>query len=178
MEPEPSKPREDVRLSPIEPGHAEAMSRWLSDPEIAGALGVHREVSLEETERWIARALKDDSCWPFAILVGDRHVGNVVLDQLDRYISSARLSIYVGEPNARGAGVGEAAIRLALADAFGRLGLYKVWLIAHNLNEGAIGLYLKCGFVIEGVLRGEFIFRGERIDAVRMGICADRFEPK
>lgn len=164
----------DVRLAPTEPEHAEAMCRWFSDREIAEAVGVQRQASLEETERWLARALEDDSCRPFAILSDGRHVGNVVLDKIDERLSTARLSIYIGEPDARGIGVGDAAVRLALSHAFGQLGLRKVWVTVHVHNRPAIATYRRCGFAVEEVLEGEYVVGGQRVDALRMALDAPR----
>jgi len=158
----------DAHLQAIGSEHAEAMNRWLSDPELAEALGVHREVSLEETSRWIARAVSDPGIHAFAVLCGGEHVGNVVLDQMDEHLSTVRLSIYIGDSAQRGRGLGDAAVALALDQAFERLGVHKVWLTVHVENERAIALYGRCGFEREGVLKGEFLLGGRRIDAVRM----------
>lgn len=151
------------------------MSRWISDPGIAEALGVHRQASLKETEGWIERALEDQAYAPFAILAAGQHVGNVILDQIDRHLAIARLSIYIGEAEARGSGVGETSVELALRHAFAELELYKVWLIVHASNGAAIATYSRCGFSVEGLLRGEFIVAGQRVDALRMAIDSDRF---
>ena len=43
--------------------------------------------------------LDDDSIEAFAIVSGEKHIGNVVLDQIDRYHGKARFSIYIGEPD-------------------------------------------------------------------------------
>nr|MBA2523923.1 GNAT family N-acetyltransferase [Solirubrobacterales bacterium] len=92
--------------------------------------------------------------------------------QIDRRVDSSRFHIYVGEPNARGRGVGRSATLLALDRAFGPLGLHKVWLTVHARNDVAIRAYEACGFHREGTLREEFLLNGERIDALRMGILA------
>jgi RimJ/RimL family protein N-acetyltransferase len=165
-----------VRLTPVEPGHAEAMSRWISDPEIAGALGVQREASLAETHRWIEQATSENGFVPLAILAEGDHVGNVVLDRIDS--GTARLSIYIGEPEARGRGIGDAAVRLALERAFGELGLHEVWLTVHVGNGAAIATYERCGFEVEEVLKDEFLIGGERTDALRMRIFGEPYTPR
>jgi RimJ/RimL family protein N-acetyltransferase len=167
--------RPDVSLQPVGPEHAAAMYAWMCDPDVSRNIGLRTTPSPERTRVWIARAAEDAAVNAFAIHVAQRHVGNVVLDELDRHLGTARLSIYVGEHDARAGGVGQTALVLALRRAFGPLGLHKVWLTVHARHAGARRLYERVGFVVEGVLRGEFLLDGERIDALRMGILRADF---
>ena len=166
-----------VTLSPLKPEHAEATYRWVCDAEVADNLGLRHAPSLELTRAWIKQAVMDPHKRAFAIRSDGIHVGNIVLDQIDRYLGTCRLSIYVGEAG-RGQGVGRQAVALAAEQAFDELGLNKVWLIVHAHNARAVKAYLAAGFVIEGVLRDEFILRGQRVNALRMGLLASDFQGK
>jgi RimJ/RimL family protein N-acetyltransferase len=159
-----------VRLVALSIEHAPATAGWMDDPLIARGIGLRREPSLESTRDWIRRAHADPTIHPFAIFVGDDHVGNVVLDKLDRYLGTARLSIYVGTAEARGVGVAQQAIALARAHADEALDLHKLWLTVHTANAAAIAAYARCGFVEEGILRDEFLIDGVRTDILRMGL--------
>lgn len=167
--------RADVTLRPIGSDDAPAMLRWISDPLVAANVGVRASPSMEKTREWIARSAADASMLSRAILLNGAHVGNVVLDRIDEHLRSARLSIYVGEPTARGKGVASGAINLVLAEAFVRLHLNKVWLTVHCKNAAAIRTYVRLGFVTEGVLRHEFVLNGEHLDLLYMGLLADEF---
>jgi RimJ/RimL family protein N-acetyltransferase len=171
-----SSQRPDVRLAPLGSEHAEDMFRWMMDPDISSNLGLRTEPSIEKTRRWLRAAMDNPQMRAYAILFEGRHVGNVVLDRLDSHLANARLSIYIGESEARGRGVGSAALRLGLIEAFHGLALHKVWLIAHISNIGAVRAYLKAGFVMEGILRDEFRLRGQLIPAFYMGILREEFE--
>lgn len=157
-----------VALAPLRPAHAPAIVRWLRDPAVSANLGLRSRPTLARTRAFIAAAAGDTVC-ARAILVDGRHVGNVVLDHIDRQIGKARLHIYIGEAAARGRGVGRRAVALALALAFDQLGLYKVWLTVHAHNTAAIRAYQAVGFAIEGTHRGEFLLDGERVDELYMG---------
>jgi RimJ/RimL family protein N-acetyltransferase len=159
-----------VTLVPLDRRHATAMARWAADPEVRDNLGLRADASLEATERWIERALGDDAFCAFAIDADGTHVGNVVLDQIDRHRGMARFHIYLGEASVRGHGVGGKATSLAVRHAFDVLGLFKVWLTVHADNKAAIAAYERAGFRHEGRLRAEFLFRGKRLDALYMGI--------
>jgi ribosomal protein S18 acetylase RimI-like enzyme len=69
---------------------------------------------------------------------------------------------------ARGAGVGRALVRAAVREA-ARLGARRVTLRVLGHNTAARALYESEGFVVEGVLPGEFLLDGEYVDDVLMG---------
>lgn len=146
------------------------MLRWMRDPEVAQNVGLRSTPTLEKTLAFIARAADDDTICGRAIVVDGEHVGNVVLDMIDRHAGKARLHIYLGETNARGRGVGKSAVKLALDVAFDELGLDKVWLTVHARNARAIAAYHAVGFVTEGVHREEFVLGAERVDEHYLGI--------
>ena len=162
-----------VALGALAPAHAPAIVRWLRDPAVSSNLGLRSKPTLAKTRAFIAAARGDALC-ARAILVGGRHVGNVVLDQIDRRVGKARLHIYIGEPDARGHGVGRCALELALALAFEQLDLHKVWLTVHVRNQPAIRAYEAVGFKVEGTHRAEFLLDGERIDELYMGVLRPR----
>jgi RimJ/RimL family protein N-acetyltransferase len=168
--------RTDVTLRALAPDDAPRMLGWMRDPDVAANLGLRAAPTPEKTQAFIERSIRHDDVRAWAIEWSRRHVGNVVLDRFDSWVGSARLSVYIGEPPARGQGVGAAAITLALRDAFGPLGLSKVWLTVHEENVAARRTYRSLGFHDEGVLREEFLLAGRRVNAIYMGILKREFE--
>jgi RimJ/RimL family protein N-acetyltransferase len=168
----------DVTLTPITLAHAPKMFEWMLDPEVRENLGVKRDPSLAATTEWIAKSLNDPSVRAYAILLSGNHVGNVILDRIDPFTSSARMSIYIGEGSVRGKGVGRAGLYKVLCIGFHELNLNKIWLTVHCQNCQAINSYLSLGFVVEGVLRDEFILRGNRISVFYMGLLKKEFDPQ
>ncbi|QDU75403.1 Spermidine N(1)-acetyltransferase [Bremerella volcania] len=154
------------------------MLAWMTDRDVGDNIGLRKTPTLDSTRQWIERAQNDSTISPQAIHFRDVHVGNVVLDQIDSYLQIARVHIYIGDPEMRGKGIGSQAMKLALMFAFERLGLVKVWLTVHCENAAAIASYIRCGFRLEGILKGEFLLNGRRIDALRMGITADEFRSR
>lgn len=171
----PSYVREDVSLTDLSVDCAPAMYRWVCDPEVRENIGLRDEPSLAKTVAWIESRLDDPSTRPFAILCNGEHVGNVVLDRMDKLLRSARLSLYIGGASNHGQGIGTAAVWLALREAFIKLRLHKVWLTVHAQNSRAITIYIRHGFVIEGVLRDEFVLDNRRLAVFYMGILDSEF---
>ena len=170
------KLNQDVRLNRLTLEHATNMYRYMCDPVVRYNLGLRNEPSIEKTKTWIINSLSNPSISPFAVLLKNQHVGNVILDHIDNYLASARLSIYIGEPSARQSRVGSTAVYLALSEGFKKMELHKVWLIVHSLNFAAMNTYIKLGFVTEGILRDEFILNGKRINVFYMGLLRKDFD--
>lgn len=82
-----------VTLAPLQPAHAPAIVQWLRDPVVSGNLGLRSTPTLEKTLAFISAASSDETICARAILLGGEHVGNVVLDQIDRRVDKARLHI-------------------------------------------------------------------------------------
>jgi len=167
---------QDILLTPLALEHADDMFRWMQDTEVSSNIGLRSEPSLEKTRAWIHSAIDDPQIRAYAVLLRRQHVGNVIFDRLDNHLANARMSMYIGDPSARGTGVGTAALRLALVEAFESLSLHKVWLTVHVRNVAAIRTYLKVGFVPEGILRDEFRLQGQLIPVFYMGILREEFQ--
>jgi len=168
--------RKSVRVGPLLREYAPAMARWMTDPEVSENLGLRNKPSLERTSQWIEKALHDSAMRVFAISVDGQYVGNVVIDQINSYQGTGRLSVYVGESAARGSRAGITGLYLAILQGFKEVGLRKIHLTVHPHNFRAISCYVKLGFIVEGVLREEFLFRGERMAALYMGLLPRDFE--
>jgi len=71
------------------------------------------------------------------------------------------------DPALQGRGVGRALVEAAVAEA-ARRGARRLTLRVLGPNAAARRLYESCGFVVEGVLRGEFHLDGDDVDDVLM----------
>ena len=88
----------------------------------------------------------------------------------------AELQIRIGEPDARGRGLGTEAVGLLLRHAFADRDLERVALHVLASNAPAIASYEKSGLVREGTLRRSAFVDGRREDVVVMGILRDEWE--
>lgn len=167
--------RKAVTVGPLKAEYAGNMYRWMCDPVVSDNLGLRSEPSLDRTSQWIERSMQANDVRVFSILLDDRHVGNVVIDQIDEYLGKGRLSVYVGEVKERSAAVGLTGMYLAIQQTFDELGLHKIWLTVHARNFKAISTYNKLGFVLEGILRDEFLLGVERLPVLYMGLLSTDF---
>lgn len=96
-------------------------------------------------------------------------VGSATLFDFDLLARHAEAGINL-ERNARGRGIGTAAVIQLVEFGFGRHNLRRIHLQAISSNVAAIRAYEKAGFVIEGRQRQHAWVRGNYEDIVRMGI--------
>ena len=112
------------------------------------------------------------------VLVAERDgavVGYVRLHQPGPLPSHAHVLVVNGlavAPEHQGAGIGRALVEAALDEARAR-GARKVTLRVLAPNHRARRLYDACGFVEEGVLRGEFLLDGRYVDDVLLARSLD-----
>ena len=71
------------------------------------------------------------------------------------------------DPHFQGRGRGRALVEAAISELHSR-GARRITLRVLSTNPPARRLYEKCGFVVEGVLKGEFILDGREVDDVLM----------
>lgn len=105
----------------------------------------------------------------FVIEADGEAVGGTSLFAFDALAHHAELGIGLA-PEARGRGIGTAALELLVEFAFERRNLRRLHLEAIASNAAAIRSYEKVGFVVEGRQREHAWVRGRYEDVVRMGL--------
>ena len=103
-------------------------------------------------------------------------VGSATLFDFDLFAQHAEAGISL-ERDARGRGIGTAAIVQLVEFGFVRHNLRRIHLQAIASNFAAIRAYEKAGFVIEGRQRQHAWVRGTYEDIVRMGILRSERTP-
>lgn len=123
---------------------------WLRDVRNNSFISSAREdFQMSELQSYISQ--KNDS--PQSLLLGIFHgenekmIGTVKLEPIDLAAQTAWLGIMIGEPSARGIGVGFRTLDLLTNYACENLGLKKIYLGVDPSNEPAIALYKKVGFI-------------------------------
>jgi RimJ/RimL family protein N-acetyltransferase len=120
----------------------------------------------------LARAADSDASEQTVAFVVDLDgaaVGSASLFEFDSFAHHAEAGISL-VPEARGRGVGTAAILQLIEFGFVRLNLRRIHLQAIASNTAALRSYEKAGFVVEGRLREHAWVRGAYEDIVLMGI--------
>jgi RimJ/RimL family protein N-acetyltransferase len=167
-----------IALSPVTADDLASLHRWINDRELVVLSAPYRPVHFSDHEAWWNSVSSDPTVTLFAIRLREDHrlVGTCQLLAIDQRHRSAELQIRIGEPDARGRGLGTEAVGLLLRHAFDDLGLGRVALHVLASNERAIATYERTGFVREGVLREAAFVDGRREDVVVMALLSADWE--
>jgi UDP-4-amino-4,6-dideoxy-N-acetyl-beta-L-altrosamine N-acetyltransferase len=153
-------------------GDGPLVVRWRNRPEIHSQLFAQHPPTLEGHRRWFAEYSQSNDRREYVIEEGGQPAGTIGLAHIDWDNGRAEYGILIGEPNARGRGLAASASRQLLREAFGSLGLSRIYLHVLPDNAAAIRLYERLGFRREGLLREHAIKDGRRRDVVVMGLLA------
>jgi L-phenylalanine/L-methionine N-acetyltransferase len=161
----------DIQLRRVRISDAEAMARLMGDPDVLGNL---LQLPYPSVEAWRARLAEwDQPGRSDLLLVAEAEgalVGNAGLNPVGaalRRRHAMHLGITVAkEWQRRGVGT---QLMTALVDAADRwLGCLRIELTVFTDNEGAIALYRKFGFEIEGTHRAYALRDGRYADVLAM----------
>lgn len=164
--------RERVSLRPIERSDLDRIREWLSRVEISEGIQT-RAPSPEEQAQWFDRYMNDPTKRVFAVLVENRHVGNVSLFNIDSENGTAMLTVFVGDPACRGKGIGTESVRQAFDYALRQLRLRRISLEVHAENLEAIRCYEKLGMTRIATLPGKARVSGRAVDMFEMAVDLD-----
>ena len=129
-------------------------------------------------QRWFDAFLADSDRRGWIITSQGQPSGFLTLSGLTGCNRRAEWGWYLGDPDARGRGVGRAAQALGLDKAFDTLGLEKVWAEVLADNEAALKAQSAAGFRREGYLKGHALKDGAFRDVVVLAIMADEWRAR
>lgn len=173
-------PAEGIVLRELARDDLPRIRSWRASRELYGWLaGDYQPSSVEDEEAWFSRYQANRASERrFALCIADsaEHIGNVYLLAIDPQKRCAEFHIFIAAPAHRGKGYGEAALRAALAVAFGDLRLERVRLRVLADNAPALALYEKAGFERTGIAphRKDGVERA----LIEMQLARERYEAR
>ena len=167
-----------VWLGPVEAEHLGLVKDWRNSDEVRRGMYRQPEATELSMQNWFARYQVDPDDVRFMIHAMDAPVGCCGLVGRRPMEQTAELAIFIGEPAARRQGFAEDALRTMLGWGFGEWGLRRVGLDVFPDNVGAVKLYRRLGFALEGVrCAAHFdVFKQEYVDVWVMGLLRGAWE--
>jgi RimJ/RimL family protein N-acetyltransferase len=162
---------ERVKLRPFESEDVEPYRAWINDPEIARLVDRATPVTPEEHRAWYQTLTSAPDNLVFAVerLKDGAFIGLVWLYGIHWRHRRAEVRIVLGDRTAWGGGHGTDALRLIRGIAFGAMQLDKLWADVLSTNPRGVAAFERAGFVREGLLVGDRLVAGRRVDVVRLG---------
>ncbi|MCW83444.1 spermidine N1-acetyltransferase [Listeria monocytogenes] len=156
--------REDLKFVHRLNNDAKIMSYWFEEPYEA----------FVELQELYDKHIHDQSERRFILELDGQMVGLVELMEIDYIHRRAEFQIII-DPKFQGHGYAVSATKLAMKYAFHVLNMHKLYLVVDKVNEKAIHVYEKVGFIREGELIDEFFVDGTYHDAIRMCIFQHQY---
>lgn len=148
---------------------------WMNNPKVYKSMHFELPVLLENTVKWFENNKNNDKRADVCFEEGGILVAFGGLTTIDPVLKKAELYVFV-YPNAQKSGIGTRATKLLCEYGFNELNLHKIYLLTNEDNIAAIRVYEKCGFVLEGRHRDEYLADGEYKDRLYFGLLKSDFE--
>ena len=160
-----------IRLRAVESdAERETWRGWINRPDVMEGMDRAVVASAADHRRYVDDAVAANHAAFYGIetLEQSQLIGIVWLWDIDRRHGRAEVRIVVGAPEARGRGYGRDALEALAADAFGRLGLRKLYAYVHSGNAASRRAFERAGFALEATLEREAHRDGREIDVHRL----------
>lgn len=151
---------------------------WLNDPEVnAHSARAGRRYTMSDLTRYLDEANASTNRLLLGMFTndGDIHIGNVLLHVIDFTAGVADLSNLIGERDYWGRGIIVDADSQVIHFGFQALGLAKIVMGNIAPHRASTFKSTRLGARLEAKLRGQAIFRGERVDVLRFGLFQNEF---
>ncbi|AAT02799.1 spermidine N1-acetyltransferase [Listeria monocytogenes] len=165
----------DLKLRPLEREDLKFVHRLNNDAKIMSYWFEEPYEAFVELQELYDKHIHDQSERRFILELDGQMVGLVELMEIDYIHRRAEFQIII-DPKFQGHGYAVSATKLAMKYAFHVLNLHKLYLVVDKVNEKAIHVYEKVGFIREGELIDEFFVDGTYHDAIRMCIFQHQYQ--
>lgn len=137
---------------------------WLSNPIVTRfSDNQYRHASLNAQKKYIQSCVDNSSVMLWGIFFENKHIGNVVLDNINFRHSRSEVTYLLGDPNYWGKGIATYAVRHAINYADAVLGLHKLIAGVAEPNIASIKVLEKCGFTQEAWRASHLLYNNTRM---------------
>lgn len=150
---------------------------WLNDEIINQYMETRfSSHTLVNVKEFVESKLKSEVEYLFAIFDNERdvHIGNCKIGPIDWNHKRGWVSLFVGEKDYWGKGLGRKIIQMLINISFETLGLHKIIAGSYGSNLSSIKSFQSMGFSIEGRQKEYFILNGKYDDCVLLGLTRER----
>jgi len=143
-----------IRLRAVEKEDLKQLRDWRNEPEIKKFTREYIELSMQNQMQWLESLAKDKNTIMFAVETKKgKLIGCTGLTYIDWKNRGAEVSIYIGEKRYKGRGYGTDTLKTLMDYGFRELNMHMLFGEIFEYNKANIGLFEKCGFKRDGVLR-------------------------
>lgn len=156
-----------------------AYQAWFNDAEVCQFNSHHRFPNYKQNmQEYYDAVIKNKENLVLAIITkdGDRHIGNVTLQNINLLDRNAELAIIIGDKAFWGQGIGEEACRLLVTHGFSALNLHRIYFGTAANNNGMQKIGSKLGFKKEGESREALYKNGSYHSVIHFSLLAHEYQ--
>lgn len=151
---------------------------WLNDPDVYKFLETRGNQTLQSLESFILNQMEQKNYfWAITLRENGKHIGNVKIDNINLVHSHAEYGILMGDKKEWGKSYAKEASERVINYFFNEeffLRKINLGLVKDNVN--ALNLYLKMGFVQEGLFKDHVMYDHVSYDLIRMAKFNTKYE--
>lgn len=170
---------EKVVLRAIEKKDNDGLLKLINDPQVEKMLGGNSfPVSEYLQNKWYENQGISQNVLRCVISNKehtDEFIGTVILSDIDYRNGTAQIHIKILPGEYRGCGYGSDSIKTLVKYAFEEMRLNCIFADILEYNTPSNGLFLKCGFKLDGVLRGRVYKGGKFVNVNSYSILRNEF---
>jgi [ribosomal protein S5]-alanine N-acetyltransferase len=170
---------ERLKLTPLGLDHySESYVSWLNDPRVNQFMESGGDYTLEKLHDFLKEVETSNILfWAIHLKESHKHIGNIKIDPINLKHRYAEYGIMIGDRHEWGKGYAKEATILVINFCFSKIiDLRKVNLGVHAKNTGAVELYKKIGFNVEGCFKQHVETNDGYDDVFRMAIFNSEYE--
>ena len=135
-------------LNPSSSKYYENYTAWLSENLVMRAMELSEPMQEAQQKKWFRQGITSTNTVRFEILekATKKPIGFCLIHDIDERISSAKVAVYIGDPNYRFRGYGSETLNLLCKYALYELKLHSLWCEVPSYNSGALSIFRKQGF--------------------------------
>lgn len=142
--------------------------KWKSNEKLREMLGTVYPISELEHKRWFENKMVEKNNKNFVIEHNNQAKGLLGFNHIDWINRNAEVFIFIGEASQQGMGIGKQAMQQLIDFSRNNLNLHMLHLKVFSYNYGAVKMYEKIGFSIDGRLRESKFSKGKYHDTIIM----------
>jgi len=149
----------------------EGYVKWFKEKEIVEySDNQYRTFTIDTQREYIQSKTEDSHSELYGIFFSTLHIGNIVIDKIDKIHKRAELTYVIGEKDYWGKGIATIAIKEMIKISKTELNLKKLYASCAHKNEASRKVLIKNGFEVEGIRKKHLFYNSEWLDQVDFGL--------
>ncbi len=153
--------------------------KWRKDDQIGDMLGGTKYFVSEAYEKkWIENTIFNSKDVKLAVclLENDKYIGNVYMTDINEINRSCHSHVLIGDKEYWGKGYAREALLKAARYMFYERNIHRIQANVLESNEQSLKMHKKCGYKVEGLLRGAVFKAGRYQSQYVLSLLREEFE--